>query len=501
MPAPPPARARRAAAAGVVRRAVRRDRRLVVRMGVGEPPRGHHDPRVRQGGAALAGRAGPGADVFEAASLALGHRIAFDPFEPSRGNRRAAAEARARRRAGRQKKSAAHDGDGGVDADLDVVEGAPDVDVIARGAARMLAWIAAATGASAGRSAGAPARSSTAAPASTRVTAPPSARPRHRGGRDAAHRRPARGPAPVPLRGRDRRPAAQGARAPRSAARSASCWTTATRCTPSAPSSGEGARLPPARGRHRPRRPGRPRRLPERRARGDRRAAADRERAPRRPALDEVPLSGRTPLADALRRARFVLRRSCSSGRPRAARRDRQRRPADPAAARRRRSGRDALGEAHRCAARTSRCVVVDASGPALAAELCRAARRGQRRRARALRRRDRRRDRRLVTGGAPCNGRRDRVIELDAGEAALLEALRDPRIPDDRVPVTPEQRAAWEALADGRPPPRCGRSRASAASSGRARRRRRARSSRPSPSTRTRSSTTSQCSSAAPTG
>ena len=36
--------------------------------------------------AALAGRSEVGeADVFEAASLALGHRIAFDPFEPSEG--------------------------------------------------------------------------------------------------------------------------------------------------------------------------------------------------------------------------------------------------------------------------------------------------------------------------------------------------------------------------------------------------------------------------------
>jgi hypothetical protein len=38
-------------------------------------------------------------------------------------------------------------------------------------------------------------------------------------------------------------------------------------------------------------------------------------------------------------------------------------------------------------------------------------------------------------------------VIQLDAAEGALLEAMRDPRIPGESVPVTPEQRAAWGAL------------------------------------------------------
>ncbi len=37
--------------------------------------------------------------------------------------------------------------------------------------------------------------------------------------------------------------------------------------------------------------------------------------------------------------------------------------------------------------------------------------------------------------------------MRLDAVEAALLEAVRDPRIPADSVPATPEQRAAWAAL------------------------------------------------------
>jgi hypothetical protein len=38
-------------------------------------------------------------------------------------------------------------------------------------------------------------------------------------------------------------------------------------------------------------------------------------------------------------------------------------------------------------------------------------------------------------------------MTQLDAAEAALLEAMRDPRIPAERVPVTPEQRAAWGGL------------------------------------------------------
>ena len=38
-------------------------------------------------------------------------------------------------------------------------------------------------------------------------------------------------------------------------------------------------------------------------------------------------------------------------------------------------------------------------------------------------------------------------MTQLDAAAAALLEALLDPRIPDERVPVTQEQRAAWAAL------------------------------------------------------
>jgi hypothetical protein len=38
-------------------------------------------------------------------------------------------------------------------------------------------------------------------------------------------------------------------------------------------------------------------------------------------------------------------------------------------------------------------------------------------------------------------------VIRIDAAEAALLEALIDPRIPGESVPVTPEQRAAWAEL------------------------------------------------------
>ena len=46
---------------------------------------------------------------------------------------------------------------------------------------------------------------------------------------------------------------------------------------------GQGPRLRPARGRHRPRRPRRARRLQERRGRGDRRASADRQPRPRRP--------------------------------------------------------------------------------------------------------------------------------------------------------------------------------------------------------------------------
>ena len=75
---------------------------------------------------------------------------------------------------------------------------------------------------------------------------------------------------------------------------------------------GEGPRLPAARGRDRQRRPRRARRLPGRRPRGDGRAAADAQPAARVPPAARGAALGQTPLADALRRARILLRQELS---------------------------------------------------------------------------------------------------------------------------------------------------------------------------------------------
>ena len=82
-------------------RSTRRSRRLVVGSGVDEPPRRHHDRRVREGArrARRARRGRARTTCSTAAELALGHRLARRPVRAGAAGRAAGAPAPARRRA------------------------------------------------------------------------------------------------------------------------------------------------------------------------------------------------------------------------------------------------------------------------------------------------------------------------------------------------------------------------------------------------------------------
>ena len=110
--------------------------------------------------------------------------------------------------------------------------------------------------------------------------------------------------------GSSSRPRTCGARCASTASpsRCASSSTTATRSTQSGWSSGERARLPAPRGRDDPRRPRLAGLVPAWRGRGDRRAAPTSSRMLASRRLRRSSLSGRTPLAHALREAARLVR-------------------------------------------------------------------------------------------------------------------------------------------------------------------------------------------------
>ena len=159
-------------------RAARRDG-----LGRVEPPRRRHDPRVREGARRprRTDRRSSRTTSSRRQALALGHRLAVDPFEPSHGDRRAAppaASSTTRSRQSRRKKNAGP-GEAGLDA---AARGA-------RGAARHRRAgrrhgpcprraVASPIASSAARSAAATARSSRSGAASTRGTGSPRRRDR-----------------------------------------------------------------------------------------------------------------------------------------------------------------------------------------------------------------------------------------------------------------------------------------------------------------------------------
>ena len=297
----------------------RRSGRSSSRLGRRQPPRRHHRARVRQGASprSTAARTWRPRTCGRPPSLALGHRLAGDPFAPDAALPTPPAiddalDAGARGRGERQKKRRPHDGVPGAALGRRAERARPPSSEVSVDPRAVSSASAAAATRSSGRgSAGARASlvSRRAGQATSRHRL---AEPRRRDRAfDATLRAAAvRGGRTSPIAFEPRTCVARSASTARRLRRRASWSTTATRCTPS---DGRAASRASPSSCSRTRRTGATawrsspsgaasRRRP---SRCRRRAACARAR--RR--LEQVPLSGRTPLADALRRARLLLRR------------------------------------------------------------------------------------------------------------------------------------------------------------------------------------------------